>query len=71
MRHREGQRRRFVGQYDTLAFAPGETTTMITVQVKGDGEKVVDETFYRDLFGNSSKSLFTNKRGIGTFVNDD
>ena len=30
-----------------------------------------NETFYLDLFGNSSNSLFTKNRGIGTILNDD
>jgi hypothetical protein len=27
--------------------------------------------FYLDLFGNSSNSLFTKNRGVGTILNDD
>jgi len=27
--------------------------------------------FYLDVFGNSSNSLFTKSRGIGTILNDD
>jgi hypothetical protein len=34
-------------------------------------KKESDEWFYLDLFGNSSNSLFTNTRGIGTILNDD
>ena len=54
-----------------MTFAPGETTKTITIEVKGDGKKEADETFYLDLFGNSSNSLFTKSRGTGTILNDD
>ena len=50
---------------------PGETTKTITIEVKGDNKKEVDETFYLDLFGNSSNALFTKNRGLGTILNDD
>ena len=55
----------------TLTFAPGETTKTITIEVKGDGKKESDETFYLDLFGNSGNSLFTRNRGLGIILNDD
>ena len=61
----------YVAKTGTLTFAPGETTKTITIDVKGDSKKEADETFYLDLFGNSSNSLFTKKRGIGTILNDD
>jgi hypothetical protein len=52
MRHPEGQRRRFVGQNDTLAFAPGETTTRITIQVKGAGSgDIIRNSAYRVPYG--------------------
>ena len=50
---------------------PGETTKTITIEVKGDSKKEADETFYLDLFGNSSNSLFTKSRGLGAILNDD
>jgi hypothetical protein len=55
----------------TLTFNPGETTKTITIEVKGDSKREANETFYLDLFGNSSNSLFTKNRGIGTILNDD
>ena len=61
----------YVAKTGTLTFAPGETTKTITIEVKGDNKKEADETFYLDLFGNSSNSLFTKNRGIGTILNDD
>ena len=40
-------------------------------EVKGDGKQKADETFYLDLFDNSSNALFTKKRGTSTILNDD
>jgi len=61
----------YVAQTGTLTFAPGQTTKTIIIEVKGDSKKEAGETFYLDLFGNSSNSLFTKSRGIGTILNDD
>jgi probable HAF family extracellular repeat protein len=61
----------YVAQTGTLTFNPGETTKTITIVVNGDSKKEADETFYLDLFGNSSNSLFTKGRGVGTILNDD
>jgi probable HAF family extracellular repeat protein len=61
----------YVAKTGTVTFAPGETTKTITIVVNGDNKKEADETFYLDLFGNSSNSLFTKQRGIGTILNDD
>jgi len=61
----------YVAKTGTLTFAPGETTKTITIEVNGDSKKEANETFYLDLFGNSSNSLFTKNRGIGTILNDD
>ena len=41
------------------------------MEIKGDGKKEANETFYLDLFGLSSNALFTKNRGIGTIRNDD
>src|SRR6185503_16235324 len=61
----------YIAKTGTLTFAPGETTKTITIEVNGDNKKESNETFYLDLFGNSSNSLFTKNRGIGTILNDD
>jgi hypothetical protein len=61
----------YVAKFGTLTFAPGETTKTITIEVKGDNKNELNETFYLDLFDNSSNSLFTKFRGIGTIWNDD
>ena len=61
----------YVAKTGTLTFAPGETTKTITIEVNGDNKKEAKKSFYLDLFGDSSNSLFTKNRGIGTILNDD
>jgi Calx-beta domain/FG-GAP-like repeat len=61
----------YVAKADTVTFAAGETSKTITIVVQGDSKRESNETFYLDLFGNSSNSLFTKKRGLGTIRNDD
>ena len=61
----------YVAKTGTLTFAAGETTMTITIVVNGDSKKEANETFYLDLFGNSTNSLFTKYRGFGTILNDD
>jgi probable HAF family extracellular repeat protein len=61
----------YVAKTGTITFAPGETTKTITIEVKGDGKKEANETFYLDLFGLSSNALFAKDRGLGTILNDD
>jgi Calx-beta domain/FG-GAP-like repeat/FG-GAP repeat len=61
----------YVAKTGTLTFNPGETSKTITIVVNGDNKKEADETFFLDLFGNSSNSLFTKNRGLGTILNDD
>lgn len=61
----------YVARTGTLTLAPGETTKTITIDANGDHKKEADETFYLDPFSNSSNSLFTKNRGLGTILNDD
>ncbi len=61
----------YIAKTGTLTFNPGETSKTITIVVNGDSKKEANETFYLDLFGNSSNSLFTKNRGLGTILNDD
>jgi hypothetical protein len=61
----------YVARTGTLTFQPGETTKTVTIVVNGDAKKEADETFYVDLFGNSSNSVLSRGRGTGTILNDD
>ena len=61
----------YIAKTGTLTFNPGETSKTITIVVNGDSKTEANETFYLDLFGNSSNSLFTKNRGLGTILNDD
>jgi hypothetical protein len=61
----------YAAKTGTLTFKPGETTKTITIDVKGDRTREANETFYVDLFGNSSNSQLSKNRGIGTILNDD
>ena len=54
-----------------LTFSPGLTTKTITIVMIGDSRKESNETFFVDLFGDSSDSLFQKSRGAGTILNDD
>ena len=61
----------YVARSGTITFLPGETTKTITIEVKGDSKREANESFALDLFGNSTNSLFTKSRGVGTILNDD
>jgi hypothetical protein len=61
----------YVAKSGTLTFAPGETTKTITIAVLGDNKRESNETFFLDLFGNSSNSLVPYSRGLGVIQNDD
>jgi hypothetical protein len=61
----------YTARTGTITFDPGETTKTITIEVRGDGKREANETFYLDLFGNGGNSLFTKSRGTGTILNDD
>jgi hypothetical protein len=61
----------YAAKTGTLTFNPGETTKTITIEVKADNRKEPNETFYLDLINNSSNSLLTKFRGIGSIWNDD
>jgi hypothetical protein len=61
----------YIAKTGTLTFNPGETTKTITVEVKADNKRESNEYFYLDLSSNSSTSLFTKNRGVGTILNDD
>ena len=60
-----------VASIGTLTFKPGETCEDDHDRSHRRQQEGADETFYLDLFGNSSNSLFTKNRGVGTILNDD
>jgi hypothetical protein len=53
-----------------LTFPAGATTQTITVQVKGDGKRAPDETFFVEL-SQPTRATISDGRGLGTIVNDD
>jgi Ca2+-binding RTX toxin-like protein len=55
----------------SLMFAPGQTSQTITVQVKGDTAIESNETFSVKLTGSESGTIISDRKGIGTIVNDD
>jgi hypothetical protein len=61
----------YAAKSGTLTFAPGETTKTITIAVTGDNKRESDETFFLDLFGNSTNSFIPYNRGLGIIQNDD
>lgn len=54
----------------TLTFAPGETTTTVTVLVEGDTVQEPEETF-TILLSNPDGATIADDRAIGTIVDDD
>ncbi len=60
----------YVGANGTAAFAPGQTTKTVTVQVIGDRTPEADETFSLVL-GGASHATIADGTGIGTIKNDD
>jgi hypothetical protein len=60
----------FVGKSGTLKFAPRETTKTITVLVKGDTKRELDERFFVNL-GRARNAVLADAQGVGTILNDD
>ena len=60
----------YVGANGTAAFAPGQTTKTVTVQVIGDRTPEADETFSLVLAG-APHATIADGTGIGTIKNDD
>jgi hypothetical protein len=57
----------YLDQAGTITFAPGETQKRISVVVlRPSGKKQPAKLFYLDLSDNSSNSLITKQRGVGT-----
>lgn len=55
----------------TLTFAPGETTKNVTVEVPGDTEIEVTETFTLNLSNPSANAAIVDGEGVGTITTDD
>ncbi|MGB8852425.1 MAG: S8 family serine peptidase [Pirellulales bacterium] len=55
----------------TLAFAPGETTKTVAVDVIGDLAFEANETFSLVLSGASANATITTTSAVGTITNDD
>ncbi len=58
----------------TLTFAPGETSKIISVEVVGDTEVELNETFtvnLTNLVNNGRSISVSDATGLGTIVNDD
>jgi chitinase len=54
----------------TLTFAPGETSKVVTIKVKGDQKREADETFVVNLAAAAGASVLDGQ-GVGTIRNDD
>jgi len=63
--------RDYNGASGTLSFAPGQTTKMINVAVRGDKKRESNEAFYVDLYSAGSNASLGQSRGTGTIINDD
>lgn len=59
----------YVAGAGTLNFAPGETTTTVSIDVVGDTNKEYDETFSFVL--SSPVNALIQSNGTGTIINDD
>jgi chitinase len=53
-----------------LAFAPGETTKIVTVTIIGDSVIEGPETFQLNLIA-ASGALISDASGVGTIIDDD
>jgi ELWxxDGT repeat protein len=60
----------YVAASGTLAFAPGDTTKLITVTVDGDTTIELDETFLVNLSG-AVNATIADTQGVGKIRNDD
>jgi fibronectin-binding autotransporter adhesin len=60
----------YIATNGTLTFTPGQSSKIISVQVKRDKVKETNETFFVDLT-NVANALTKKSRGIGTIINDD
>ena len=55
---------------DTLTFAAGQTSQIVTVNVTGDTAEEPDETFFVNL-SNATSATIADTQGVGTISDDD
>ena len=60
----------YVATSGTLYFAPGVTTMSISVVIKGDKKKEMNESFNLNLF-NACDAVFADAKGLGNILNDE
>lgn len=60
----------YIAAMGTLSFAPGQTSKIITIQVKGDTTVEPDETYKINL-NRPAYALIADGTGVGTIRNDD
>jgi hypothetical protein len=61
----------YVHKTGTLTFTPGQTSKMVTVQVKGDTTAEANERFKLNLFNPTGGATISDGTGFATIVNDD
>ena len=60
----------YIAASGTVWIEPGQTTTTITVEVRGDKKKEANEAFFVNLSGPTDATI-ADGQGLGTIVNDD
>jgi Calx-beta domain len=61
----------YVAKSGTVTFAPGETTTTVTVQVNGDTRKESNEAFSVNLSNVAGNAAIADGHAVATVLNDD
>ena len=61
----------YVAASGTLTFAPGQTTALVTVTIKGDTSAELDEAFNLVLSSPSANVRLVGSTAAGTIINDD
>ncbi|BAZ40116.1 hypothetical protein NIES4101_60770 [Calothrix sp. NIES-4101] len=54
-----------------VTFAPNQISQSITIEVKGDNNFELDESFFVNLSNPINAAILPNTRGIGTILNDE
>jgi hypothetical protein len=61
----------YVAKSSYVAFAPGQTTATITVQIRGDKKKEDNESFVVNLLSATDATLTSDTQAVGTILNND